>query len=576
MSWNGSAREQYFTNTEDDKFFRVFYQKDSIKRIEKLKSKNHDFPYSELKKLIEFFTTIVPEGHFACPDWSNEPYKVKVLLVVGRSNLRGALTNNMGRRIGILYGKPLESDSSPQLYVFAFGEGKDNTELTDSRRVKDWGQDWNQYWSDNSNFFIETDLKGHYRKHMIYKNPFSGCLDEKLKEFLQITNESYLEKPNNASSLLGKFHGIQFQGRDEIPIVENVITPLILTTILDENRTSPTTSNLDQKNEEEQIKMNLNTIYYGPPGTGKTHITISKSVEICDGSVGETNTLERYKTLQKDGRIVFVTFHQSYGYEEFIQGLRPIVEKNEGVGNSITYEVIPGVFKKLCDEAKENTEENYVMIIDEINRANISKVFGELITLLEESKRLGGKTPFSVKLPNYLKNNVCDENNIGEDFSVPSNLYVIGTMNTADRSIALLDTALRRRFHFEEMTPDYSILSKDVEGINLQKMLETINSRIEKVYDRDHMIGHAYFFEKTTFKEIQTVFKRQIIPLLTEYFYDDFRKIIYVLNDKKYESFIKKTLFDDQNNEFETRSEIYQINNDVVSLDAIKRIYEGN
>ena len=180
---------------------------------------------------------------------------------------------------------------------------------------------------------------------------------------------------------------------------------------------------------------------------------------------------------------------------------------------------------------KEN-KEPYVFIIDEINRGNISKIFGELITLIETTKRTGKDECISTKLP-YSK----------EEFTVPDNVYIIGTMNTADRSIALMDTALRRRFKFEEMLPDYDLLKdifvEDEEvRVNIGAMLKVINERIEYLYDREHTIGHAVFLEKMEndkididINKLENIFKKNIIPLLQEYFYEDYEKIRIVLGD---------------------------------------------
>lgn len=563
MSWNNEGvRGNYFDNTDTNIFLNLFYSQD---RLQKIRNTTHpnNFPFDLLKELIFQLTIIMPTGHFGCPGWDQPFQKTehRLLLIIGRADAGGAIKSDYGRRVGVFYFyDPTVANPTIKptikLYIFAFGAN--NQVLTKN--------DCPEGWSLNSNYFTPHQLQGQYNQFMVYDQPYEGGdLPENLKVYLGRIHDSY---GNNELRILGN---------------SNVITPLTISQL--KKKKNPDDKIEDEDDDDdppgEQIKMTLNTIYYGPPGTGKTHITISKSVEICVGTLPETEKeiFDKYKELQNVGRIVFVTFHQSYGYEEFIQGLRPVVEKNGNGGNSITYEVIPGVFKKLCEEARKHVDQNYVIIIDEINRANISKVFGELITLLEESKRSGGenKTPFSVKLPNYLNNNESGERNLGEDFSVPSNLYVIGTMNTADRSIALLDTALRRRFHFEELMPDYSKLGTNVGDINLQELLRKINTRIEEVYDRDHMIGHAYFFGKTTFEDIQMVFKRQIIPLLTEYFYDDFRKIQYVLNDTN-DSFIteKKTKeIQDSKFNFEIRSEIYQVSNNLASLDAIKRIYDG-
>jgi 5-methylcytosine-specific restriction protein B len=172
------------------------------------------------------------------------------------------------------------------------------------------------------------------------------------------------------------------------------------------------------------------------------------------------------------------------------------------------------------------TPRPFVLIIDEINRGNISRIFGELITLIEESKRTGNPEALTVKLP-YSK----------EMFSVPANLYLIGTMNTADRSLAQLDIALRRRFVFEELMPNPSILEGlTIEGIDVSRMLTTMNQRIEILYDREHTIGHTFFlslFEQPTLAELQRIFTGNILPLLEEYFFEDWEKIRLVLADNR-------------------------------------------
>lgn len=492
---------------------------------------------------------------------------------------------------------------------------------------------------------------------------------------------------------------------------------------------------------ETSKKSPLNTILYGPPGTGKTYYTINKAIEIIENRVvdeGEERSelKKQFDAYKKAGQIEFITFHQSYGYEEFVEGIKAKTNKNK----QVIYEVEDGIFKQLSKRAKglgysilnnttinnyrvttsdthfimtnndnqkfeisfeliedlikgiekglfdteslknmkgeeivsltstqyyasfiyrnlstivslieelrkkystdnsffenmvldgyvvtsisqdllnikskktnsiipipliylneifdlldrkiitpndlkekaavdkmsESTErylvngypgiyhriaeyylenkgklkspiknKNYVLIIDEINRGNISKIFGELITLIEDSKRLGKDEAVEITLP-YS----------GEKFSVPSNLYIIGTMNTADRSIALMDTALRRRFEFKEMMPTSELLEAfEIDGINIQSMLETINKRIEYLYDRDHTIGHAYFMSlkdknvDDVKSELDHIFRNKIIPLLQEYFYDDWEKIMMVLGD----GFIKRTasnidIFDD-------------------------------
>lgn len=448
-----------------------------------------------------------------------------------------------------------------------------------------------------------------------------------------------------------------------------------------------------------------NLILYGPPGTGKTYNSATYAVAICDGKKVEELTdydavMARYKELQVEGRIAFTTFHQSYGYEEFIEGIKPVLGEEKG---DLGYKVESGVFKKFCKDnykanveddnnvgfAKENpriwgmllggtgetqvkkecfsnnvirlgfnevddkdiqgeygTDEkssnsakrmvddfinaveigdivvvektnksidaigvvtgdyyyddsldhykrtravkwlttsldqdmteflpigrkqmarnsifNFdyigidsifkilamneiedafslsyentpcVFIIDEINRGNISKIFGELITLIEDTKRKGQPEAASAILP-YS----------GEEFSVPSNVYILGTMNTADRSIQLMDTALRRRFRFIEKMPDADVLRKlGINEVNfggttldIPKMLEVINDRIAYLFDREHTIGHAFFTglkDDPTIEKLASIFERSVIPLLQEYFYEDYQKIQMVLGD---------------------------------------------
>ena len=315
---------------------------------------------------------------------------------------------------------------------------------------------------------------------------------------------------------------------------------------------------LDVKEEANNFKFSLNTILYGPPGTGKTYNSIFYSVGIIKkdesiidmikdktkniSNIVKEEIFNNFNYLKEQGQIEFITFHQSYSYEDFVEGIRPTLEENIGQDKNkilekennetekeLKYTLYSGIFKNICKRAERNLDKNYVLIIDEINRGNISKIFGESITLLESTKRLGEAEELKIRLPYSC-----------EGFGVPKNLYILGTMNTADRSIALLDIALRRRFNFIEMPPRYNLLEREIENINLKKLLEAINTRIEFLLDKDHLIGHSYFINIKSFEDLKKVFKNSIMPLLQEYFYDDFEKIKFVLNGEETNFIIDK------------------------------------
>lgn len=368
---------------------------------------------------------------------------------------------------------------------------------------------------------------------------------------------------------------------------------------LEKEEETSTMKETDNKNEIEndnEIIHEKNIILYGPPGTGKTYNTVYYAVAICENKAIEdvkkdsySDVLKRYNDYKNSGKIEFTTFHQSYGYEEFIEGIKPCSSIEEKNTNGLEYSIVSGAFKAFCDIVKEKKErgnkENSVFIIDEINRGNISKIFGELITLIEDTKREGEKEQISVKLP-YSQ----------ELFSVPNNVYIIGTMNTADRSISLMDTALRRRFHFVEMMPDEKVLKdisiKDKEGkdsgIDMQEMVKKINERIEILYDREHTIGHALFLglvETSTVEKLASIFKKSIIPLLQEYFYEDYQKIQLILGDngKKDDSnkFILdekikiREIFNGNINDIDVPNIKYSINDEAFySIDSYLQIYE--
>lgn len=425
--------------------------------------------------------------------------------------------------------------------------------------------------------------------------------------------------------------------------------------------TGNSSENDDPQPKANTMKYPLNQILYGPPGTGKTYNTINHAVAIIeDKPLGEIENedrkevKQRFDKLKEEGQIEMVTFHQNFTYEDFIEGIRPVLT---GENQNIEYELSEGVFRKIADRANKNriqseqtgdeswdmdellqvfaesieerlesgeeinlsppdvrsgatiikvnrsadgnfksvllggsvtsphllnadvikqkydafykgeitkqedikgktgnrqglatyyfplfqkikqfhdeewqseesvpvNKQNYVLIIDEINRGNIAKIFGELITLIESSKRIGGNDEATATLP-YSQ----------DFFGVPDNLYIIGTMNTADRSIALLDTALRRRFVFIEMMPDSKYVSDNIDGVDCQKLLNVMNDRIRFLFDREHQIGHTYFMDVDDMESLAATFKNKIIPLLQEYFYDNWEKIYLVLNGNEF------------------------------------------
>ena len=376
------------------------------------------------------------------------------------------------------------------------------------------------------------------------------------------------------------------------------------------------------------LKSKKQIILYGPPGTGKTFQARRIATSFITGS---KDFEEKYKELEKNGQIKFITFHPTYSYEEFVEGYRP---KEDG-----KFELEKGVFKRICiraaralckiagigcetdnkkeeqifdklieqrdkiqDALKNNNLKKYVLIIDEINRGNISKIFGELITLLEPDKRIGGKSQTIVALP-YSK----------KKFGVPPNLYIIGTMNTADRSIALVDIALRRRFGFVEIPPEpkkiYEVINDELGlskeeiteklgGLDFEKLLKAMNMRITFLADREKQIGHAYFLnvfrdengdyvkDEDLWKEnLHRIWYNEIIPLLQEYFYNDYKKIKKVLGeDENGDGFIEKIKTDNTVKDYVPEDlERYDINHENKKLysenfdefvKALNKVYE--
>lgn len=283
----------------------------------------------------------------------------------------------------------------------------------------------------------------------------------------------------------------------------------------------------------ESVKNPLNIILYGPPGTGKTYATKAAIIAIEKGDdlhkVFRERGFKEYIASNKgalegcEGRVRRVTFHPGYSYEDFIEGISASTN-----GNQAVYEVRKGVFRELAEEALKDIGSKYYLVIDEINRGNISKIFGELVTLVEEDKRCDNQNNgYCATLP-YSK----------KKFSVPKNLYVIGTMNTSDRSIALVDLALRRRFEFVEMVPDPELLGNEKVGdVDIKALLKTLNGRIKKLGERDKQIGHAYFMDGEgpirDIRRLKDVWFYKVLPLLNEYFYGRWEDIAYVLSGRK-------------------------------------------
>lgn len=260
-----------------------------------------------------------------------------------------------------------------------------------------------------------------------------------------------------------------------------------------------------------QEKKNL--ILQGAPGTGKTYTTASIVVEMkreCMPDMTRQEIMEKYNEMVNKGYVKFTTFHQSLDYEDFVEGLKPIVKDGH-----VTYVIEPGIFKHICSQASKDKENSYFLIIDEINRGNVSKIFWELITLLEPDKRAGSINALSAILP-YSK----------QPFGIPDNLYIIGTMNTTDRSVGTIDYALRRRFAFLTVKSNESIVSRQ-EGEVGKKALEYYKLVFEhlKKYPSgdinldDLMIGHSYFMADTV-PLLELKWEYEVLPLMEEYYKD--------------------------------------------------------
>lgn len=413
--------------------------------------------------------------------------------------------------------------------------------------VKQKGICWNitmgLYWIRPNNYI---NLSSNSRDYLTTEGITLPKTRNKINELKKITGKQYLWLCDDIKKKIDSKQSTYHSFPDLSHVAYNYNTKSV------DKSSSEDTLKENNMNPKSITDISKNTILYGPPGTGKTYNTILYAVAICKGwSKADVNDInlkpEKYKEvkdcfdeLRKNNRIAFTTFHQSYGYEEFIEGIRPVMPSKDETNSDnkeieqLKYRIDPGVFKQFCEQNKES-KEPCVFIIDEINRGNISKIFGELITLIEDTKRKGMWEQTSAILP-YS----------GKEFSVPSNVYILGTMNTADRSIALMDTALRRRFNFIEMMPNTSLLDFEIKqngvSVNIGKMLDKINERIEFLFDREHTIGHAFFMKLKKNPDIDVladIFKCSVIPLLQEYFYEDYKKIQLVLGDNEKEKGFK-------------------------------------
>ena len=560
-------------------------------------------------------------------------------------------------------------------------ENKLKIESAYDKVIKQKGIQWNitmgLYWI-RPNTYINLDSKN--REFIISEKILPEQFIKEINQFKNIPNgEQYIQLCDLLLDKIkyGKYGYINFKELSFMAYEQDDYRPAV------------------NKYNKQNTDISKNTILYGPPGTGKTYNTVMYAVAIIENKKLEdikrenyTKVIDRYNKYKEDGVIEFTTFHQSYGYEEFIEGIKPVIHSDEEDETDIQYEVVPGLFKKFCDIAgkpilrkekcdiginesptiwkislegsgenstrtecmrnnhirigydeygreitnlskgdagrnilkyfindmsigdivmscydcntvdaigvvtgeyewhdeyaeykrlrkvnwivkgiKENIikinngsrlsnttvyklrmdlsdvmeiiekysnntieveekKKNHIFIIDEINRGNISKIFGELITLIEPTKRIGQAEGQKVKLPYSQKL-----------FGVPNNVYLIGTMNTADRSIATIDTALRRRFNFKEMLPDSEVLDGIyVEDVSVKDIFIKMNKRITVLFDREHTLGHAYFLplkDAPTIETLANIFENSIIPLLQEYFYEDYEKIRLVLGDNQ-------------------------------------------
>lgn len=297
-------------------------------------------------------------------------------------------------------------------------------------------------------------------------------------------------------------------------------------------------------------------IYYGPPGTGKTLTAVREAVRLADPGFADKDDFAAcfQRFAQLHDQLAFVTFHQSLQYEDVVESIRPVLAADEveaddddavsgavvGSGSpaalgprhaaerpDLQYELYEGPFMRLRRKAAERPDLEFVIVVDEINRGDISRILGPLISSIEPDKRAGADYPigFEAQYP---------RTKLETRLFLPGNLHVVGTMNSADRNIALVDYALRRRFDFVEIPPEPDLLTETTSGnppINVRKLLTVLNDRVRYLLDADHCVGHGYFARAESNLEVVEVMARRVVPLLREYFHGNEQLLLLVLGD---------------------------------------------
>ncbi len=589
---------------------------------------------SEFKKLGEKIVQDFPEFLLAkCTDWQNSGYIYQYLWM----QFKHKEYKNNPSSISIFIVKDTNKNAAKLLIETEIDEKnakKSDYEAFSRALEKSTSFDNSWYWEDNNETTFDTAIAA------------INSLHERTSKKIKIVK--HIQGPYSSTDSKRIINELKAAFKQLIPCYKNIY------------KYNEQVQEDNIYNKSLKFKQPKNQILYGPPGTGKTYNTVIKAIDIINheliqrdenGDVKNYDELKiEFDNLKKQGQIEFVTFHQSYSYEEFVEGIKPYIPEWGTVEENNRFVGQDGIFKKICKLAERNLyifdedqkadfdkiykifqekyetgssfsnllnikyeqnnlvyhfgaqsqdrridlnrikelfnsgkqystaiefnkdykgntslkgyffnfyqellqikneyiDENkidncinqdplkYVLVIDEINRGDVSKIFGELITLIEEDKRIGKEHQMTATLP-YSR----------ETFGVPKNLYIIGTMNTADRSIALLDTALRRRFDFEEMMPKSELLrGKDIEGVDLEQLLTQINDRIKNEYDRDHQIGHSYLMGVKNKEQLERAYKNRILPLLNEYFYNDINTIAKILNCNSKEVNLIENWFD--------------------------------